>query len=85
MFNDRGEDIIPKIELVHGMYYQGRCRNAKVARWDARIGQFMHHRVKFGFTFVEAIAHREDEHRYDVFDAFMPIEPTDPPIPLKGE
>ncbi len=85
MFDELGHQIIPKVELVHGMYYQGRCRGGTVARWDSRVQQFVHFRYKFGFKLKETISHREDEHRYDVFDAYVQIAPTDPPIPLDGE
>jgi hypothetical protein len=59
--------IIPKSELVDGAYYAGHCRNASVARWDARTQQFYYIRHKFGDTFVEGINHPEDDDGFDLF------------------
>lgn len=60
-------NMIPKAELVHGDYYSGHCRNATLARWDARRQQFRHWRTKFGQQFMEYIKHPEDEAHFDVF------------------
>lgn len=58
---------IPKYMLEHGEYYEGRCRNATIARWNALEEKFFHWRTKFGTTFLEEICAPEDEQRYDVF------------------
>ena len=70
-------DYTPKIakaDLVHGAYYQGRCRNATIARWNADDEQFYHWRYKFGW-FVDTICHPEDEQDFDVFVVEAPCEP----------
>lgn len=59
--------ILPKVDLVDGAYYVGRCRNATVARWSASRGCFFHWRVKFSRIFVEEIKHPADEDYFDVF------------------
>jgi hypothetical protein len=66
-------DFIPKDKLEHGGYYEGMCRNASVARWDAVKEVFWHWRTKFGSTFPETIKHPSDE---DVFDVFYPMKVT---------
>lgn len=66
---------IPKRDLIHGAYYQGRCRNATVARWDGFKQRFYHWRTKFGSTYIEAIRHPEDE---QVFDVFYPLKELPP-------
>lgn len=81
-------DYTPKIakcDLQHGAYYAGRCRNASVARWDAKQGRFRHWRTKFGSTFLEEISCPEDETQFDVFVADHLIEAPEKPIPLIGE
>ena len=68
--------LLGRTELKHGVYYLGRCRNATVARWNAKEGCFYHWRVKFGQVFIETIKHPEDDQTYDVF---RPVrELTDP-------
>ena len=57
--------MIPKKDLVVGQYYIGRCRNARIARWDGKV--FWYIRVKFGDTFAEKINHPEDDNGYDLF------------------
>ena len=59
--------MIKKDELKHGHYYQGHCRNASIARWDAVRQFFLYRRHKFGDTFLEEICHPDDEKVYDVF------------------
>lgn len=68
--------LLRKEQLKHGVYYRGRCRNAKIARWHAGAQKFVHWRVKFGSRFLECIKHPEDERNYDVFLA--QFEETDP-------
>lgn len=75
--------VIPKAELEHGAYYQGTCRNATVARWDASKQRFYHHRTKFGQTFVESICAPEDDSQFDVFIAEVKINPPETTIPLE--
>ena len=65
-------DYTPKIkkeDLQDGVYYNGRCRNASVAVWDATRQRFYHHRTKFGSTYVDSILCPEDDDKYDVFVA----------------
>ena len=59
--------LLRKDALVHGAYYEGTCRNARVARWHARAQCFVHWRVKCGFRFLETIKHPADEPHFDVF------------------
>jgi hypothetical protein len=59
--------IIPKASLKDGHYYTGHCRNANLARWDAKAGCFKHWREKFGTWFIETILHPEDDDGFDVF------------------
>ena len=63
----RYDPIIPKQDLVAGEYYYGRCRNAKVARWDGE--QFFYWRTKFNCVFKESIKCPEDDSIFDVFVA----------------
>lgn len=66
--------FLRKDQLKHGAYYQGMCRNAEYARWDATINKFIHWRKKWGTTFTETICHPKDEQYYDVFEPFGEIE-----------
>lgn len=59
--------LLVKPNLEDGAYYVGRCRNATVARWNAKEGQFYHWREKFGQIYIETIKHPDDEERFDVF------------------
>lgn len=76
------EFLIPKSELRHGAYYRGSCRNATIARWNAEKQLFYHWRTKWGLIFLETIKHRDDDDRYDVFDAFEEIPPPEKEIPF---
>lgn len=71
-----GQGLLRKEALVHGCYYQGRCRNASTARWSAVTECFIHWQTKFGHRFIETIRHPVDERVYDVFIATGVIEPT---------
>ncbi|MBK3780402.1 hypothetical protein G3A43_09105 [Paraburkholderia aspalathi] len=73
--------LLRKEQLVHGQYYAGRCRNAKVARWHAPAQRFVHWRVKFGSRFLERIRHPVDEKFFDVFLPMETVEPGDEVIP----
>lgn len=75
------EDHIPKQDLVKGMYYKGRCRNATVARWDGT--RFRYWRTKFNMTFLEYIYCPEDDNVFDVFYASEATD-TDKEIPLES-
>lgn len=68
------EPIIPKENLEHGAYYEGKCRNANVARWNAERQLFYHWRNKFGNEFVETIECPEDEKHFDVFVAEKKVD-----------
>jgi hypothetical protein len=74
---------IPKSELVHGAYYLGRCRNARIARWNAEFQLFFHWRTKFGQRFVETIRAPEDDQVYDVFVAEEIVTSVDEEIPFR--
>jgi len=79
------EDYIPKIpkeELKDGQYYQGRCRNATVARWCALDQKFYHWRTKFGHDFIEEICCPEDEKQFDVFVTECEIDTPERQIPI---
>lgn len=71
--------LLPKSALKDGDYYLGRCRNARVARWDAGRGVFVYMREKFGSRFPEDIKHPEDD---DGFDLFLPVAEVEP-LPLE--
>lgn len=78
-------DYTPKIakkDLVHGVYYKGRCRNATIARWDGEREVFVHWRKKFNNTFLETIKHPEDEQHFDVFVVEEEFKGTALLIPL---
>ena len=74
-----------KAQLAHGRYYEGNCRNATVARWNADHNRFFHWRAKFGHKYVEDICHPDDEQYFDVFLADRELEAPDEPIPFPGE
>lgn len=74
---------IPKEELQTGAYYFGKCRNAKIARWDG--ARFIHWRTKFTSTFLESIKCPEDDQVYDVFYATELVTYSVPEIPLDRE
>ena len=74
---------IPKEQLKHGAYYNGRCRNATVARWNGDEQQFYHWRTKFGTTFIETIKCPEDEQRFDVFVTYEENLAPEKEIPFK--
>ena len=82
-----GRAILPKDLLVHGGYYKGRCRNASVARWNAKGQRFYHWREKFGRIYIETIKYPTDETEpwWDVFDVIEPLRACRFEIPLDGE
>lgn len=74
-------NIIPKSELIDGAYYEGTCRNASMAQWDAKKGKFIYTRYKFGLAFEDEIEHPEDEiDRYDVFIPFRKLDDRQPDL-----
>ncbi len=75
--------VIPKLSLEHGAYYQGRCRNASIARWDGNRHVFVYYRNKFGHVFLEEIKCPEDDILFDVFVAESKIDKPEREIPLK--
>ena len=86
MTHPSAQPVIAKADLIDGAYYEGRCRNATVARWNATREVFIHWRTKFGDTFLEAIRHPEDEAHYDVFLPWRQLDEADvdKPIPFDG-
>lgn len=71
--------MIPKSELKAGAYYRGTCRNSTIARWS---GDFFY---ILNDGFFEEICHRDDEDRYDVFDASHEISAEEAMKELGGE
>lgn len=75
--------LLRKEQLEHGKYYIGSCRNAQVARWDAKANCFRHIRTKFGNSFEEEIPHPADCDGFDIFAAVAEFEPEPDEI-VKG-
>lgn len=75
--------VIPKVNLEHGAYYQGRCRNSSVARWNADKQVFVYWRTKFNHTYTEEIKCPEDDIMFDVFVAESKIDKPEREIPFK--
>jgi hypothetical protein len=71
------DPVIKQEDLQDGVYYNGRSRNASVARWDDKTRKFYYIRTKFGRSFVESIHCPENDKVYDVFIAES-ICPTPP-------
>ena len=69
--------MLKKVQLEHGKYYGGDCRNASVARWNKIQNCFTYIRTKFGSKFPEDIFHPEDDDGCDVFTPFEEIEPEE--------
>ena len=73
-------EMIPKDQLVHGAYYEGECRNASVARWNAETQLFVYLRETFSTYFHEDIGYWQDakpgEHRFDEFRPYERVEPA---------
>lgn len=63
--------MLPRAELVPGVYYFGHCRNARIARWDG--ARFFYWRQKMGREFPESIPHPDDEPLFDVFVPMVEI------------
>lgn len=71
-----GRVLLTKDQLADGCYYVGRCRNATMARWNAKEEQFYHWREKMGYIFIEKIKHPEDD---EMFDVFRPVRLLEAP------
>jgi hypothetical protein len=69
--------FIAKADLVDGVYYEGDCRNASVAVWDAENNVFWYNRYKFGGYFYEAINHPENDDGHDLFYPYGVTEPKE--------
>lgn len=63
---------IPKSKLIVGNTYAGSSRNTSKAVWNGK--EFEYQRNKWGSTFMDTIAHFEDEMYYDVFVPIYCIE-----------
>ena len=74
--------MIAKADLLHGAYYEGHCRNASIARWNAETNRFVYWRYKFGDTFAEDINHPEDDNGYDLFKPYRKVDQPEREIPL---
>lgn len=74
--------MLSKAELKHGAYYEGSCRNASIARWNAETAKFVYWRRKFGDVFAEDINHPEDDNGFDLFKPYREAEPPEEEIPL---
>ena len=70
------ERSIPKHQLIDGGYYAGKCRNARIARWNQCAGLFVHWRFKFGIPSLETIQHPADavNNRLDYFAPFIELQ-----------
>lgn len=76
-------EYIPKDKFVVGKYYEGGCRNARVARWNGTV--FIYWREKFGCVLAEAINCPEDDIGFDLFYATreMADDEVEKEIPLE--
>jgi hypothetical protein len=71
------ETYLPKQELKDGSYYEGHCRNATVALWDAKGGVFWYMRTKFRLRFSESINHPENDDGHDLFYPVKEVIPKE--------
>lgn len=73
-------------ELEHGAYYQGDCRNASIARWNAETNQFVYMRTKFTAVYPEEIGYwieaKSGEERFDEFKPFSKVDNPPFEIPM---
>lgn len=65
-------EMIPKDQMIDGMWYNGICRNTRFAMWDKKVGKFRYLRNKFGW-FMEQIEHFEDV-KETRLDGFIPVK-----------
>lgn len=68
-YHPRPDSVISKSKLIDGAYYQGYCRNASVAKWNAAQNVFTYPRSSMvpGDIYNEDINHFEDDDGYDIF------------------
>ena len=59
--------MIRKEDLEDGARYEGDCRNATEAVWDASKNKFTYIRTKFGSSYEEDIVYPTDDEGYDIF------------------
>ena len=65
--------MIPKKDMVPGMYYKGICRGTYVAKWDDGKKQFLHLNYTCGQYYLDSIPHFEDV-KDKRLDGFIPVE-----------
>lgn len=68
--------MISKSEMVDGAYYNGICRNTRVALWDEKENVFIHLSYSFHY-YMDKIEHFEDV-KHKSIDGFIPIEQVEP-------
>jgi hypothetical protein len=71
------DGLLRKDQLEDGCYYLGHCRNASVAKWDAKADKFFYVRTKFSARFCEDINYVADDNGYDLFTPTEKVEPTE--------
>lgn len=80
--NIKLQGFIPLPKLEHGKFYQGNCRNASWAYFDAGTQEFYYIRSKFGSRFVESIRPIEKDDGFDLFIPFGEYQPSDEELSL---
>lgn len=63
---------IPSSHLVLGATYEGWSRNTTVAKWTGNY--FEYKRKKFGYEYIDTIAHPEHDNTFDVFYPFKQLD-----------
>lgn len=81
----KGYPMIPLEQLEDGAYYTGKCRNAVVARWNAKTQRFTYMREKFRFVYTEEIAYWVEGHQFDEFRPYAKLERPPFEIPFRQE
>ena len=71
------QGLVPKASFIDGAYYKGSCRNASIAKWDAKKNRFVYVRTKFGARFIDEIECAEDDLGYDIFLPTQQSKPTE--------
>ena len=69
--------LLMKSQLTDGVYYFGKCRNARVARWDSKKERFTYMRTKFTEVYPEDVNHPEDDNGYDLFVPLNEVIPDE--------
>lgn len=67
--------MIRKEDLVVGKYYEGKCRNASVARWNG--SEFEYNRWKWKSRYKDKVSYPSDEDYFDVFIPWAVAAPSD--------